>query len=131
MISSGTVNVTINHGDNNAANIAAAGSSGLVNNINVNANTNLAEKFIRTMGKGEFFGERALQGEEVRTANIIAESATVTCLVIDREYVFGSSIIYLCLNVLFIPCRAFRQLISNLDDIKAKRFSQDITERKM
>lgn len=89
VISSGTVNVTIKHGDNNAANLAA-GSSGLVTNTSTSSSSSanaasVPEKFIRTMGKGEFFGERALQGEDVRTANIIAESGTVTCLVIDRE----------------------------------------------
>ncbi len=48
---------------------------------------NVPEKFIRTLNRGDFFGERALQGEDVRTANIIADSETgVNCLVIDREY---------------------------------------------
>ncbi|KAI1231571.1 hypothetical protein IHE44_0007642 [Lamprotornis superbus] len=41
--------------------------------------------FLRTLGKGDWFGEKALQGEDVRTANVIAAEA-VTCLVIDREY---------------------------------------------
>lgn len=45
-----------------------------------------SEKFIRTLTRGEFFGERALQGEEVRSASIFAQSDLVTCLVIDREY---------------------------------------------
>lgn len=45
------------------------------------------EKFIRTLRKGEFFGERALQGEDTRSANIIAESDEVSCLIIDRKYV--------------------------------------------
>ncbi len=44
------------------------------------------EKFIRSLTRGDFFGERALQGEDVRTANIIADSENgVSCLVIDRE----------------------------------------------
>jgi len=46
------------------------------------------EKFIRTLNKGDFFGEKALQGEEKRTANIVADDSDgqgVTCLVIDRE----------------------------------------------
>merc|ERR1719491_2838896 len=46
------------------------------------------EKFIRNLHKGDFFGEKALQGEEKRTANIIADDENgqgVTCLVIDRE----------------------------------------------
>ncbi|XP_013422046.1 cGMP-dependent protein kinase 1 [Lingula anatina] len=44
------------------------------------------EVFIRTLQKGDFFGERALQGEDTRTANIIAaDSEGVDCLVIDRD----------------------------------------------
>ena len=43
------------------------------------------EKFIRNLHKGDFFGEKALSGEEVRTANIVADDAAgVECLVIDR-----------------------------------------------
>jgi cGMP-dependent protein kinase len=43
------------------------------------------EKFIRNLHKGDFFGEKALSGEEVRTANIIADDTEgVICLVIDR-----------------------------------------------
>ena len=43
------------------------------------------EKFIRNLHKGDFFGEKALSGEDVRTANIVADDATgVKCLVIDR-----------------------------------------------
>ncbi|CAK9300668.1 unnamed protein product [Gordionus sp. m RMFG-2023] len=55
------------------------------------------EIFIRTLGSGEFFGERALKSEDLRTANIIASSPEgVDCLVIDRE--------------------AFNQLKMDLDD---------------
>ena len=62
---------------------------------------NKEEKFIRNLHKGDFFGEKALQGEEKRTANIIADDAEgVTCLVIDRE--------------------SFIHLISNLEDIKTR-----------
>lgn len=44
------------------------------------------EQFIRTLSRGDFFGEKALQGDEVRTANIICDSPEgVTCLAIDRE----------------------------------------------
>ncbi len=44
------------------------------------------DKFIRGLKRGDFFGEKALQGEDIRTANIVADSETgVTCLVIDRE----------------------------------------------
>ncbi|KAJ6216879.1 hypothetical protein RDWZM_008036 [Blomia tropicalis] len=97
IISSGSVNVTIKHGDS----MFNSGSP----------NVAAPEKFIRTLNKGEFFGERALQGEEIRTANIIAESQLVTCLVIDRD--------------------SFKKLISNLDELKTKRYDQDITERRI
>jgi len=67
------------------------------------------EKFIRHLHKGDFFGEKALSGEEVRTANIVADDAEgVKCLVIDRD--------------------SFSQMIANLDDIK-KRYI-DLPERK-
>merc|ERR1712156_935967 len=67
------------------------------------------EKFIRHLHKGDFFGEKALNGEEVRTANIVADDAEgVKCLVIDRD--------------------SFSQMIANLDDIK-KRYI-DLPERK-
>jgi len=67
------------------------------------------EKFIRNLHKGDFFGEKALSGEEVRTANIVADDAEgVKCLVIDRE--------------------SFSQMIANLEDIK-KRYI-DLPERK-
>ncbi|XP_016360646.1 cGMP-dependent protein kinase 1-like isoform X1 [Sinocyclocheilus anshuiensis] len=39
--------------------------------------------YLRSMGKGDSFGEKALQGEDIRTANVIA-AESVTCLVIDR-----------------------------------------------
>ncbi|RVE52370.1 hypothetical protein evm_003008 [Chilo suppressalis] len=59
------------------------------------------EKFIRTLTKGDFFGEKALQGDDLRTANIICDSPEgCTCLVIDRE--------------------TFNQLISALDEIRTK-----------
>ncbi|XP_068617839.1 cGMP-dependent protein kinase, isozyme 2 forms cD5/T2 isoform X1 [Battus philenor] len=59
------------------------------------------EKFIRTLTKGDFFGEKALQGDDLRTANIICDSPEgTTCLVIDRE--------------------TFNQLISTLDEIRTK-----------
>lgn len=67
------------------------------------------EKFIRNLHKGDFFGEKALSGEEMRTANIIADDLEgVSCLVIDRD--------------------SFNQLISNLEEIK-KRYI-DLPARK-
>ena len=40
---------------------------------------------IRQLTKGEFFGEKALLSEDVRTASIISHAGGVTCLVIERE----------------------------------------------
>ncbi|KAH8413029.1 hypothetical protein KR009_007502 [Drosophila setifemur] len=69
------------------------------------------EKFIRMLGKGDFFGEKALQGDDLRTANIICESPDgVSCLVIDRE--------------------TFNQLISNLDEIKHRYDDEGAMERR-
>lgn len=69
------------------------------------------EKFIRTLGKGDFFGEKALQGDDLRTANIICDSQEgVTCLVIDRD--------------------TFNQLIANLDDIKNRYNDDAVSEKK-
>ncbi|XP_070186125.1 cGMP-dependent protein kinase 1-like [Littorina saxatilis] len=60
---------------------------------------NQEEQTIRLLSKGDFFGERALQGEDVRTANIIAaDPKGVDCLVIDRD--------------------SYLQLISTLDNLK-------------
>merc|ERR1712226_271115 len=67
------------------------------------------EKFIRNLHKGDFFGEKTLQGEEKRTANIICDDESgVICLVIDRD--------------------SFNQMIANLEDIKTKYM--DLPERK-
>ena len=41
---------------------------------------------IRQLTKGEFFGEKALLSEDVRTASIISHAGGVTCLVIEREF---------------------------------------------
>ncbi|XP_018424108.1 PREDICTED: cGMP-dependent protein kinase 1 isoform X2 [Nanorana parkeri] len=57
--------------------------------------------FLRTLGKGDWFGEKALQGEEIRTANVVAAEA-VTCLVIDRD--------------------SFKHLIGGLDDVSNKAY---------
>ncbi|XP_055591694.1 cGMP-dependent protein kinase, isozyme 1-like [Uranotaenia lowii] len=43
------------------------------------------EEEIRILGRGEYFGEKALIKEEKRTANIIAMSPGVECLTLDRE----------------------------------------------
>ncbi|GAB6030894.1 hypothetical protein CHUAL_007726 [Chamberlinius hualienensis] len=69
------------------------------------------EQYIRTLQRGDFFGEKALQIEDVRTANIIADdSEGVTCLIIDRD--------------------SFNQLISDLDEIKTKSYDEDLIIRR-
>ncbi|KTG07361.1 hypothetical protein cypCar_00010494 [Cyprinus carpio] len=55
--------------------------------------------YLRSMGKGDSFGEKALQGEDIRTANVIA-AESVTCLVIDRD--------------------SYKHLIGGLEDVSNK-----------
>lgn len=90
IISKGTVRVTIRQ-----ANQAGAPET---------------DTYIRSLCKGDFFGEKALQGDDLRTANIIADSPQgVTCLVIDRD--------------------TFNQLISNLDEIRNRYDDEGTLER--
>lgn len=44
-----------------------------------------AEQEIRTLTRGDYFGEQALIKEDKRTANIIALSPGVECLTLDRD----------------------------------------------
>ncbi|CAH1167226.1 unnamed protein product [Phyllotreta striolata] len=70
------------------------------------------EEFIRTLGKGDFFGEKALQGDDLRTANVIVDDPEgVTTLVIDRE--------------------TFNQLISDLDEIRTKYKDDNLEKRRV
>lgn len=70
------------------------------------------EEYIRSLQRGDFFGEKALQGEDIRTANIIADDPEgVSCLVIDRE--------------------SFNQLISGLDEIRTKYVDDGNASRKI
>ncbi|XP_047464976.1 cGMP-dependent protein kinase 1 [Mugil cephalus] len=64
---------------------------------------------LRELVRGDWFGERALQGEDVRTANVIA-AESVTCLVIDRE--------------------SFKHLIGGLDDVSNKGYEDAETKAK-
>jgi CRP-like cAMP-binding protein len=43
------------------------------------------EEEIRTLGRGDYFGEQALIKEDKRTASIIACEPGVECLTLDRE----------------------------------------------
>uniref|UniRef100_A0A667XXB8 cGMP-dependent protein kinase n=1 Tax=Myripristis murdjan TaxID=586833 RepID=A0A667XXB8_9TELE len=59
--------------------------------------------FLNTLSKGDWFGEQALKGEDIRTASVTA-LGDVTCLVIDREMeaeaVFFSSVSLSDFNVI-------------------------------
>ena len=46
------------------------------------------EEPIRSLSRGDYFGEQALLKTDVRTANVIAESDDVECLSLDREHFF-------------------------------------------
>ncbi|CAL8302542.1 unnamed protein product [Lota lota] len=70
-------------------------------NVTQEEPTNEEPVYLRGLGKGNWFGEKALQGEDVRTANVIAAEA-VTCLVIDRD--------------------SFKHLIGGLEDVSNKGF---------
>ena len=43
------------------------------------------EEEIRHLSRGDYFGEQALLRTDFRTANVVANSTTVECLVLDRE----------------------------------------------
>ncbi|XP_034425716.1 cGMP-dependent protein kinase 1-like isoform X1 [Hippoglossus hippoglossus] len=75
-------------------------SKGKVNVTEENS-ANQEPVHLRELVRGDWFGERALQGEDVRTANVIAAD-TVTCLVIDRD--------------------SFKHLIGGLDDVSSKGY---------
>uniref|UniRef100_A0A3Q3M8P9 cGMP-dependent protein kinase n=2 Tax=Mastacembelus armatus TaxID=205130 RepID=A0A3Q3M8P9_9TELE len=63
----------------------------------------------QTLSKGDWFGEQALKGEDVRTASVTAVG-DVTCLVIDRE--------------------SFKHLIGGLDDVNNKQPDSDEVKAK-
>ncbi|CAH8564392.1 unnamed protein product [Schistosoma turkestanicum] len=54
--------------------------------VTKNCNSECSEQFIRYMTRGDWFGEKALTDEDVRTANIIAMPPRgVDCLMLDRD----------------------------------------------
>ncbi|KAM8837110.1 cGMP-dependent protein kinase 1-like isoform 2-T2 [Spinachia spinachia] len=53
-------------------------------NVTQEDSANQEPAHLRVLSRGDWFGEKALQGEDVRTANVIAAEA-VSCLVIDRD----------------------------------------------
>ncbi|XP_068608711.1 cGMP-dependent protein kinase 1-like [Brachionichthys hirsutus] len=65
---------------------------------------------VKSLSKGDWFGEQALTGEDVRTASVTAVG-DVTCLVIDRE--------------------SFKQLIGGLDAADSKQHDSDEVKAKL
>ncbi|XP_015229077.1 PREDICTED: cGMP-dependent protein kinase 2 isoform X1 [Cyprinodon variegatus] len=59
-------------------------AQGKVNVTQINEAHKLPQ-IINTLQKGDYFGEKALISDDVRSANIIADENGVECLVIDRE----------------------------------------------
>ncbi|KAK4873539.1 hypothetical protein RN001_015568 [Aquatica leii] len=65
----------------------------------------LDEEEIRTLSRGDYFGEQALLREECRTASVIALHPGVECLTLDRD--------------------SFIQLIGDLSELKEKYYGDD------
>ncbi|XP_034021387.1 cGMP-dependent protein kinase 1-like, partial [Thalassophryne amazonica] len=68
------------------------------------------QMMVKTLSRGDWFGEQALKGEDVRTASVTAVG-DVTCLVIDRE--------------------TFKQLIGGLNDVSNKQCDSDDLKAKL
>ncbi|XP_037040050.1 cGMP-dependent protein kinase, isozyme 1 isoform X2 [Bradysia coprophila] len=66
---------------------------------------NQVEEEIRSLGRGDYFGEQALIKEDKRTANIVAMPPGVECLTLDRE--------------------SFTQLIGDLCELREKDYGDD------
>lgn len=65
----------------------------------------VVEEDIRTLTRGDYFGEQALIKEDKRTANIIAMAPGVECLTLDRE--------------------SFNQLIGDLCELHEKDYGDE------
>lgn len=65
----------------------------------------LEEDEIRTLEKGDYFGEQALLMEEFRTANVIALAPGVECLTLNRD--------------------SFNQLIGDLSELREKSYGDN------
>ncbi|XP_063067282.1 cGMP-dependent protein kinase 1-like [Engraulis encrasicolus] len=66
--------------------------------------------FLTTLSRGDWFGEQALKGEDVRTASVTAVR-DVTCLVVDRE--------------------SFKQLIGGLENVSNKVYEGEEVKAKV
>ncbi|XP_066256038.1 cGMP-dependent protein kinase, isozyme 1 isoform X2 [Euwallacea similis] len=65
----------------------------------------LEEEEIRTLGRGDYFGEQALLKEDCRTASVVALRPGVECLTLDRD--------------------SFNQLLGSLSEIKEKDYGDE------
>lgn len=65
----------------------------------------LEEEEIRTLQRGDYFGEQALLKEDVRTASVIALHPGVECLTLDRD--------------------SFNQLIGDMSEFKEKDYGDE------
>lgn len=65
----------------------------------------LEEEEIRTLERGDYFGEQALLKEDCRTASVIAMTPGVECLTLDRD--------------------SFIQLIGDLSELKEKSYGDE------
>lgn len=54
-------------------------------NLLVNSLGKKDEEEIRFLSRGDYFGEQALLKTDFRTANVIANTKSVECLMLDRE----------------------------------------------
>ncbi|XP_046843994.1 cGMP-dependent protein kinase 1-like [Xenia sp. Carnegie-2017] len=68
-------------------------------------NNSSVPQLVRTLKKGDYFGERALLSEDCRTANVIACAKGVSCLVLERN--------------------AFKELIGDLNELKIKDYGDE------
>lgn len=68
------------------------------------------EEEVRTLGRGEYFGEQALLREDRRTANVIALDPGVECLTLDRD--------------------SFIQLIGDLLELQTKIYGDVVVQQR-
>jgi len=70
--------------------------------VRVTKKTDGKEEEIRTLSRGDYFGEQALLTTDTRTATVIASSEAVECLTLDRE--------------------SFFQLVGDLSELRDKKY---------
>lgn len=72
--------------------------------------TSKLEEEVRTLGRGEYFGEQALLREDRRTANVIALDPGVECLTLDRD--------------------SFNHLIGDLKELQTKEYGDVVVQQR-